>query len=534
MSLEKKVYLFAGDSLTEGVYGASYVERVAAALAQGRQGLEGEVVNAGRSGETVASLLRRLDELIERQQPAWLVVAVGCNDVWLPWLSAHSLGWRLWLAYRRLRTGQRPTTDLDQFAAAYRALIDKARQAGVRVLACTVSPVGERLSSPINSRVARLNGVIKHVAADRQVPVADVWQAFVEALALLPRRSGYISAEWLFAWLDRRRFRRSGADQMAERRRLHLTFDGVHLNSRGAALWAAVVLEALAQAERRGPMPLRSDREQASVRQQDRFPAEEPGPVEQAIEDSSRDEAQRADLPALAWHLDLPCFQQGPLQVCFSPGRQARARDVGHLLAAAYEHLASLTGVSPPAYVAVLGSVQWGHSPCHAAPPAPCAVWDGSGGAVFVADAYDVHFLRALRLPETVNAWTSWPPDLAEVGELARATALADLLAIQELARLFLHDLRVAPADPALAHLLAAYLTLVVLRGSQAKGAARMAALWTAWGQVLTEAGLAEGQIRLQARDLFAEHGEGLVAWFTYSQPVTRETVEATSASKAP
>jgi lysophospholipase L1-like esterase len=177
------VYLFAGDSLTEGSYGESFVERAAKALYTGRHGLRGEVVNAGRRGDTARALLRRIDRSLRRHQPLWMILAIGSNDVWYPWLSSHSAGWWLWLQYRQLRSGQSPATDLDQFATTYRALIDRARQVRANVLACTVSPLGERLSSPVNGRVARLNGVIKHVAADCQVPVADVWQAFVRSAA---------------------------------------------------------------------------------------------------------------------------------------------------------------------------------------------------------------------------------------------------------------------------------------------------------------------------------------------------------------
>jgi lysophospholipase L1-like esterase len=529
MSSKTTVYLFAGDSLTEGIYGASYVERMAAALTRGEHGWEGEIVNAGRSGETIASLLQRIEGLIVDHQPTWLVLAVGCNDVWLPWLSDHSLGWRLWAGVQRLRTGQRPTRDLDQFTAGYRAVIDRARQAGVRVLACTTSPVGERLSSPVNGRVARLNGAIKRVAADQRVPVADVWQAFVEELALLPRHSDYLSAEWLFVWLDRRRYRGTGPDAMAERRRLHLTFDGVHLNSRGADLWASVVLKALARAEaREGRLPLGP--KEAGLRARDRCRGEESGAEEGGRLASGPLEVHGADLPPLVHNLDLAWLQRGLLPVYYSPGREARARDVALLLAAAYDHLASLTGVCPPAYVALLSSVHRKQSPCPVAHPAPCAVWDGDGGALFVADAYDLSFLRGMHLPEAVAAWTSWPPDLADVGELARATALADLLAVEELARLFLQELRVAPTDPELVRLLAAYLTLVVLKGSRAPGSAHVAALWTAWGQILADAGLAEGQIRLRAWALYSEHGERPVAWFTGSRPVTREAFKVSPA----
>jgi lysophospholipase L1-like esterase len=242
------VYFFAGDSLIEGRYGEECVERVIGALRQDQAGIES--VNVGREGDTVMSLLDRIDEPLCQYQPHWVILAVGSNDVWVPWLSNHSYGWWLWSLYRRLRWGQKATTDLDQFAAAYRSLIDKAQtQAGAEVLVCTISPIGERLSSPVNQRVARLNGVIKHVAVDRRVLVADVWQAFVERLATLSSPSAYVAGEWLFVLLDRQRLRRGDADpeDISRRRRLSFTFDGIHLNGRGADLWAATVVKALSR-----------------------------------------------------------------------------------------------------------------------------------------------------------------------------------------------------------------------------------------------------------------------------------------------
>jgi lysophospholipase L1-like esterase len=242
-------YLFAGDELTAGVYGVSYVSRVAEALYRGWAGLEGQAVNAGRASETVGSLLRRLDTLLGEYEPAWVILAVGSNDVWIPWLSDHSFGWWLWRGYRQLRWGQRPTIDLDEFGASYRALVDRAQQGGAKVLACTASPLGERLSTPVNRQLARANGILKKIALDREVPVADVWQAFVDELAPLPKPSRHIPGEWLITWLDRLRLRYRSPDQIAQRRGLHLTYDGIHLNSRGADVWARTVLIALARAQ---------------------------------------------------------------------------------------------------------------------------------------------------------------------------------------------------------------------------------------------------------------------------------------------
>ncbi len=468
------VYLFAGDSLTEGVYGESYVERVAKALYTGLHGLRGEVVNAGRGGDTAKALLRRIDRPLRRHQPHWLILAVGSNDIWYPWLSSHSAGWWLWLQYQGLRSGQSPAVDLDQFATTYRLLIDRARQVRANVLACTVSPLGERLSSPVNDRVARLNGVIKHVAADCQVPVADVWQAFVDELAPLPSRSGYLSAEWLFAWSDRRRMQKQHPDEVAERRRLYLTFDGIHLNSRGADLWAETVLKALAQTQG----------------------------------------ASSASQPNLGWQWHLPCFKHGPLEVCCTSGWEVRARDLARLLGEAYQKLAIRTGAHPRARLAVLNDMHWRQSDCPRPYPEPTALWDGQLGTVFAPEAYKETFLRGVRLPETIAAWTSWPEALAHLGELARATTLADLLGVQGLAHLFLCELQVTPADPALKRLLTAYLTQVVLHALE-DDSSGMAVMWNAWGDVLARAGDEEGRVRIQARTLYEERGEDLIPLLT-------------------
>ena len=398
--LEEKLYLFAGDSLTEGTYGESYVARVSQALERGERGLPGRIVNAGRRHDTVQALLNRIEGPFKKHRPDWLVLAVGGNDVWLSWLAAHSLGWWGWLHYRQLRWGQQPTQDLDRFAAAYRALIDKGRQSGARVLACTASPIGERLSSPVNRQLARLNGVIKHVAAAQQVPIADVWQVFVQVYASLEKASGYLPGEWLFAWLDRRRLNTSTPDEIAERRRLRLTFDGLHLNSRGADLWASTILDALVRAQTT-----------------DAFWA-----------------------PAVFRQLGLPCFDLGPLHICHSPGWESRARDIGQFLALAYGRMASLTGAQPRICLAVLNPVHWQQAGGPEAHPKPAAHWEDHQGTVFVPDAYDAAFLHRAHLPEVVSSWDAWPEPWCALGQPAQATAVADLLAVRELAFLFLWD----------------------------------------------------------------------------------------------
>jgi lysophospholipase L1-like esterase len=241
----------AGVGLTAGLYGENFVDRLDPIL---RQAWRGTAVNAGRAADTVQALLNRIDGPLQEHRPEWVILAVGGNDVWIPWLSRHSLGWWMWLQYRRIIRGQRPTTDLDQFAAAYRALVDRVQEAGAGAVVCTVSPLGEQLTSPANRQLAGVNGVIKQVAAECHLPLADVWQVFVNEIAVLPKPSRYKPGEWLSVWLDRWRTRSRTPDQISRRRQLRLTYDGIHLNSRGADLWAATVLAALAHAQGDAPL----------------------------------------------------------------------------------------------------------------------------------------------------------------------------------------------------------------------------------------------------------------------------------------
>jgi hypothetical protein len=232
--------------------------------------------------------------------------------------------------------------------------------------------------------------------------------------------------------------------------------------------------------------------------------------------------------------MGLSVFGLGPLQVYSTPGWEDRARDVARLLAESFSRLASLTGARPPVWLAVLNSIHWQQLASLYPYPAPAARWEGSSGTVIMPDSYPTSYLRDQRLPEAVSVWDRWPPSLAQVGEPARLTALADLLAVQELAHLFLQDLQVVPTDPRLGRLLAAYLTEVVLHGRQGEGARELAGAWEAWGRVLADAGTEVGKTRQQAADLYASHGDGLVESFVGRRSELEQKVSAALTSAGP
>jgi lysophospholipase L1-like esterase len=95
MQLQKgSKLLFIGDSITdcertkpagEGLFGAlgkGYVSMVDALLQSVYPELKIRVVNKGLSGNTVRNLKSRWQEDVLKQQPDWLAVMIGINDVW--------------------------------------------------------------------------------------------------------------------------------------------------------------------------------------------------------------------------------------------------------------------------------------------------------------------------------------------------------------------------------------------------------------------------------------------------------------------
>lgn len=131
--------LVLGDSLSAG-YGLARPSEGWVALLDGRlreAGLDWRVVNASVSGETTAGGLTRLPTLLERERPELVIVQLGAND-----------------GLRGL--------DLERMAANLRAIIERSRAAGGRVLL-----VGNRLPPNYGADYTeRFQAVFKTVAEE--------------------------------------------------------------------------------------------------------------------------------------------------------------------------------------------------------------------------------------------------------------------------------------------------------------------------------------------------------------------------------
>jgi len=219
---------FYGDSLTRGVPGISFLHVLASMLPQH------ELVNLGKGGDTVISLFRRIVRRGVHESSDLAVLWVGANDVLATVSRSH------WALKRLMR--QPRARDLPEFREYYIRTLECLRSSAGMVLAVPPFLIGEDRSNPWNRRLEELSTIIRSISGstdrvqfvDLHADLKGEWAA-QEPSAYIPRSVTRIGLESLFL--------RSveAVDKAASRRGLHLTLDGIHLNSLGAERVATAI-----------------------------------------------------------------------------------------------------------------------------------------------------------------------------------------------------------------------------------------------------------------------------------------------------
>lgn len=231
--------VFFGDSLTEGVDGASYLRLLERRVREDARLGDVELVNAGAGGDTVVNLARRMERDVVPYQPDWVVVFIGVNDC-ATYLNSRSLPtlttYRSRRYFRDVKGVPQPVSP-ERFRDGLRIVVEGIRaRTPARVAICTPSTHGESLRSRAWRTLDRYAAMARLVASERGCPVIDVRAALARELAGLPERSLTV------------RLRAAGVrpsegmdvETVARRRGYVLTYDGVHYTARGAALVADV------------------------------------------------------------------------------------------------------------------------------------------------------------------------------------------------------------------------------------------------------------------------------------------------------
>lgn len=221
-----------GDSLTEGTPGVSY----AAMLKRRRPGIEW--ANYGRGGDTLHSLLARLSNAQISRKAEAAFVWIGINEIF------QQLHWHYpLLAFAR---GQRLSKDAHRRDELFRAILIQLESRASQVILGLPHLFGEQLGSDWNRDVRQLGAQMREIAEEHGgIRVIDLHARFAAALEDKPA-SDYLPYSMGQIGMDVFNLRSDvDADKKAAERGLHLTLDGVHLNSAGARLVAEAVEAAL-------------------------------------------------------------------------------------------------------------------------------------------------------------------------------------------------------------------------------------------------------------------------------------------------
>lgn len=208
-SQKKTKVVFFGDSITElGVkekpYKGYIVQLDSICKAGGKSGLY-DFVGTGISGNKVYDLFLRMEEDVLNKNPDVVVIYVGVNDVWHKTL---------------LGTG----TDADKFEKFYQAIIKKFQDKGIKVVLCTPAVVGEKsdMSNPLDGDLNKYSNIIRELAKKNKLPLVDLRKKFIDYLKI---------------------------NNPDNKEKEILTYDRVHMNSKGNQFIAEAMWEVLKEIE---------------------------------------------------------------------------------------------------------------------------------------------------------------------------------------------------------------------------------------------------------------------------------------------
>ena len=207
-----------GDSLTEGRPGVSFFN----ILKEKFPNIT--FVNLGKPGESVKSLYNRLIETKLEIDYDLSFLWIGVNDVYSKLLSVQA---------------QPVAKDHDEFKDYYEKVLELVVGSSKKVVAVTPALVGEQIDNAPNNEIKELNVLIQSIASRHSnVSFINMQSVFFSHLSKV-NSSDYISTKIMRIMLDTLFYKKpSKIDKISKERGLHLTLDGIHLNSTGAQLVA--------------------------------------------------------------------------------------------------------------------------------------------------------------------------------------------------------------------------------------------------------------------------------------------------------
>ena len=215
---------FLGDSITEGVPGVSYVDMLKAYYPND------ELINLGVGGDTIKSINKRMkkEDLSNIDK---LIFFVGVNDLFSRINLVHKI-------FKVLKN-QRWCKDVDEFETHYRIACDYLSDIQSEIVVIPPLLLGEDTNNEWNKLLTEFVSRIELIMASYpRIKYIHMRESFLDYLKG-KNLSDYLPVSLLNIKKDLDECHTiSEFDKRGDSRGLHLTVDGVHLNSIGATIIA--------------------------------------------------------------------------------------------------------------------------------------------------------------------------------------------------------------------------------------------------------------------------------------------------------
>lgn len=225
---------FLGDSITKGIPKVSYFKLLEERLKNHK------LINYGKGGDTVQSLYRRIKRLNHIGEYDIVIVFVGVNDVYSKINKQHEF-------IKSIRRQYWSKTD-QEFRSSYLELINYLDNKCKNIVVIPPLLFGENLKNKFNEELSVYREIIKDIISSyphvTYLDVYDIFEKYLrdkETVEYLPE-SLYRTGMDVAVLRDNQ-----SADKESESRGLHLTLDGVHLNSRGASILSEEIIKHIKQ-----------------------------------------------------------------------------------------------------------------------------------------------------------------------------------------------------------------------------------------------------------------------------------------------
>ena len=213
--------------MTEGIPGVSYFNILKEKLPQHT------LVNCGKGGDTVLSLHQRIKKIDISETYDIAFLWIGVNDV-LVHVSKKFL-------IIKLLFSQRWAKDVNDFIHRYQKLLETIKGKAKKIFLVSPLIIGENIHNKWNKKLGELSVEIKALSARYEnVEYIDLRKEFILTLSS-KKSSPYIPnsiiVDTIIAWSLNSP---ECIEKKSKRRGLHVTLDGIHLNSTGAQMVADI------------------------------------------------------------------------------------------------------------------------------------------------------------------------------------------------------------------------------------------------------------------------------------------------------